>query len=188
MKKIIIYLSLLTIFACQPIDKFDEIVFDNQQLSKFNIFSKTININKIFEEKISDLNIGHTLDSTPDKRVVNWVNSNFKAMGNENSFEINILDATLTKKEIANKNAKQFDEKIIYQYEIFYLLEYSLYDDLNNLIKNILVESTRTTTSAIYISIQEQEIIVNDLIYLNLVDLSIESKKLLLEYMNNYIF
>ena len=74
-----------------------------------------------------------------------------------------------------------------YIYELFYLLEFSLFDDSGNLVVSTLVETSRSTTSGIYISIQEKENIINDLVYNSLVDISNESKKLITNYMANYI-
>ena len=187
MKKLLIFLFILAIFSCQPIEKFEYTVFDNNKLSKFDIMSNSIEINKIFVNKISEPNIGHTLETNPTERITNWVSDNFNAIGNENLFYVNIIDASLTKLEIENQDAKKFDEKKIYKFEIFYLVEYNLLDNANNIISTTTVESNRSTTSGIYISIQEQENIVNDLIYSSLVDLSDESRKLLFQYMNDYI-
>ena len=187
MKKFLILLLLIAIFSCQPIEKFEQKVFDNNKLSKFNILSNSIEKNIIFQQKISDPYIGHTIDINPTERIVNWVDDNFNLVGNENNFYVNIIDASLIKTKVKNNNAKKFDEKNIYKYEIFYLVEYNLYDDTNNLISTTSVELTRSTTSGIYISIQDRENIINDLIYLSLVDLSNESKKLLFKYMSNYI-
>ena len=72
-------------------------------------------------------------------------------------------------------------------YELFYLIEFSLSDDSGNLVASTLVETSRSTTSGIYISIQEKENIIDDLIYNSLVDISNETKKLLTKYMANYI-
>ena len=187
MKKIIIFFSLLVVFSCQPIEKNEQVVFDNKQLSNFNIFSNKIEIITIFEKKISEPYIGHTLKISPVQRITNWINDNFKAIGKENKFNVTILDASLTKTEFENNDAKKFDEKINFKYELFYLVEFNLYDDSNKLIASTLVEISRSTTSSIYISIKDKENIINDLIYLSLVDLSNESQKLILKYMSDYI-
>ena len=131
--------------------------------------------------------IGYTLKISPSQRIINWINENFKPIGNQNKFVVKILDASLIKTKIDNKDAKNFDEKINYKYELFYLVEFNLYDDSQNLIASTLVEIQRSTTSGFYISIQETETIIDDLIYLSLVDLTTESKRLLIEYMGDYI-
>ena len=187
MKKLIILFVSFFIFSCQPIEKIERIVFDNNQFSKFDILSNSIEITEIFEKKISNPYIGHTLEVDPSQRIINWVNDNFKAIGNENIFTVTILDASLTQNEIENIEAKNFDEKTNYKYELFYLIEFNLYDESRNLIATTLVETSRSTTSGFYISIQEKENIINDLVYQSLNDLSDESKFLLNKYMGNYI-
>lgn len=187
MKKILIILFFLFLFSCQPIEKIENVVFDNSQLSKFDIFSNSIEIKINFEKKISEPYIGHTLKISPTQRIINWINDNFNQVGNENKFNITILDASLIKTEFKNKEAKNFDEKNNYKYELFFLLEFNLYDDYDNLISSTLVETARSTTSGIYISIQDKENIIDDLIYYSLVDLSEESKNLLTKYMSDYI-
>lgn len=187
MNKLFSILFFIFILSCQPIERIDQVVFDNDQLSKFEVLSSVIEIKTIFEKKISEPYIGHTLVTDPSQRIVNWVNDNFKNIGNENKFQIIILDASLLKTEFNNKNAKNFDEKVNYKYELFYLIEFNLFDDSNNLVASTLVETTRTTTSSIYISLQEKERIIDDLVYLSLVDMSLESYRLLRLYMGDYI-
>ncbi len=188
MKKLItILFFLLASISCQPIEKIDQVVFDNSQFSHFNILSTSIEIKEIFEKKISDPYIGHTLKINPSQRIINWVNDNFKSIGSENIFNVTILDASITQTQFENKEAKNFDEKNNYKYELFYLLEFNLFDDSKKLVASTLVETSRSTTSGLYISIQEKENIINDLIYNSLVDISNESKKLLTNYMGNYI-
>ena len=67
------------------------------------------------------------------------------------------------------------------------MIEFNLFDDFNNLVASTLVETSRSTTSGLYISIQEKETIIDDLIYQGLVDISKESKELITNYMSNYI-
>ena len=187
MNKLISIFLLVIIISCQPIEKIDQVVFDNNQLSKFEILSNVIKIENIFENKISEPYIGHTLKIDPSQRVSNWVNDNFKAIGTENKFEVVILDASLLNTEFKNKDAKNFDEKINYKYELFYLIEFNLYNDTNNLVASTLVETIRSTTSGAYISLQNREKIIDDLIYQSLVDLSLQSHQLLKQYMSDYI-
>ena len=188
MKKLIITLLFFLILnACQSIEKVNHVVFDNSQFPQFNILSTSIEINEIFKKKISDPFIGHTLEINPSERIISWINDNFKPIGNENNFNVAILDASITQTQFANKEAKNFDEKNNYIYELFYLLEFSLFDDSGNLVVSTLVETSRSTTSGIYISIQEKDNIIDDLIYNSLVEISNESKKLLTSYMTNYL-
>ena len=185
-KNIILFIFFLSI-ACQPIEKIDSVVFDNKQFSKFDILSASVEIINIFEKKISNQYIGHTLEVDPSQRIINWVNDNFIAIGNENIFTVTILDASLTQTEIENNEAKKFDEKTNYKYELFYLIEFNLYDDSRNLLASTLVENSRSTTSGLFISIQERETIINDLVYQGLNDISNESKLLLIKYMGDFI-
>ena len=93
------------------IRKSKNIVFDNNQFAHFNILSTSIEIKEIFEKKISDPYIGHTLKVNPSERIINWINENFKPIGNENIFNVTILDASITQIQFENKEAKNFDEK-----------------------------------------------------------------------------
>ena len=187
MNKIFSFLLFAFIISCQPIEQIEEVVFDNSQLSKINILSKDIEVKTTFEKKITDPYIGHTLRIEPSQRIANWINDNFKAIGNENKLEVVILDSSLLKTEIENKDTKNFDEKKNYKYELFYLIEFNLYDDSNNLVASTLVETIRSTTSGVYISIQNTEKVIDDLVYLSLLDLSLESNKLLKQYMSDFI-
>ena len=67
---------------------------------------------RLFEKKISEPYIGHTLKVNPSERIINWVNENFKPIGNENIFYVTILDASITQVEFENKEAKNFDEVV----------------------------------------------------------------------------
>jgi len=187
MNKIFSFLLFAFIISCQPIEQIEEVVFDNSQLSKINILSKDIEVKTTFEKKITDPYIGHTLRIEPSQRIANWINDNFKAIGNENKLEVVILDSSLLKTAFENKDTKNFDEKKNYKYELFYLIEFNLYDDSNNLVASTLVETIRSTTSGVYISIQNTEKVIDDLVYLSLLDLSLESNKLLKQYMSDFI-
>ena len=185
--KIFSLFLIFFVFSCQPVEKLDTIVFDNKQFNRFDIVSSTIEINENFEKIFSDPYIGHTLKVDPSQRIINWVNDNFKSVGNENIFVVSILDASLTQTEFENTEAKNFDEKINYKYDLFYLIEFNLFNDSRDLIATTVVESSRSTTSGLYISIHEKENIINDLIYQSLNDLSSESKILLKQYMSAFI-
>ena len=65
MKKLFLLFSILFIFSCQPVEQLDNIVFDNQQLSKFDVSSKTIEIKEIFSAE-NDVRKRH-LDCPPPR-------------------------------------------------------------------------------------------------------------------------
>lgn len=186
-KSIISIIFLLINFACQPIEKIDQIVIDNNQFFKFEVMSSSIQINQVYEMKLNEPYVGHTLKTTPIEIIKNWINENFKNTGNENKLIISIIEASLTQVEFENKAAKRFDEKTNFKYQLNILVEFFLQDDLGNMISSALVESSRSTTSGIYISLQEKEKIINELIYLGMNDLSIETKKILNKYMKDYL-
>ena len=116
-----------------------------------------------------------------------WHNKNILKIGNENKLVINILDASITKNEIENVDAKKYEEKTIYKYELFFLVEYELYDDSGFLKANTTVETSRSTTSQKYISLNEVEIIINDLLITTMKDYINETKNQLSIYMGDYL-
>ena len=97
------------------------------------------------------------------------------------------MDASIKKIEEQNLKAKKFEATDIYKYELFYLIEFSLYDDKSYLIASTIVESFRSTTSGRFISILETEKIIDDLILESLRDITKESKRLIILYMSDYI-
>ena len=118
---------------------------------------------------------------------MNGIAKTFLKIGNENKLVINILDASIKKNEIMNVDAKKYEEKTIFNYELFYLVEYELYDSSGFLIANTTVETSRSTTSQKYISLNETEIIINDLLILAMKDYINETKNQLSIYMGDYL-
>ena len=187
LKNSFLILFLLLIFSCQPRDSFNPIVFDNSVLEKFSISSKNILIKDFYNPTFSETNIENQINIVPIVRLKNWLNSNFVTIGNENKLIINILDASITRVEIENFDAKKYEDKFIYSYKISYLLEFELFDNTDFLIANTLVKSIRTTTSSKFISLNELEYITDELTLFALKDLSRESKLQLSNYMNEYL-
>tara|TARA_Y100001970_G_scaffold191696_1_gene233025 strand:- start:6868 stop:7428 length:561 start_codon:yes stop_codon:yes gene_type:complete len=185
MKILIIFFIIL--LGCQPIEKLEQIVFDNSQLPSFNVLSKNIEINYIYEKKITDPYIGYTLAVSPTDRLESWIKENFNSIGNENIFEINVIESSLIQNEIPNKDAKKFNDKTVYKFEIFFLIEFNLFNNSNNLISSTLVESKRSTTSGLYVSINERERIIDELIFFGLNDIANESNKQLKDFMRDFI-
>ena len=177
-----IIIIFLFIISCQPIELIQPVKIENTNLEKISINAKEISINIIYNPIFSEENIEDQLQNSPLELIKNWNNENIDHFGNENKLIINIIDASIFKKEIDNINAKKYEEKTIFQYEIFYLVEYELYDDSDFLIANTLVESKRSTTSQKYISINESELIINELLLNALKDFTKETKLLLSMY------
>ena len=184
MKRFVFFFVLL---SCQPIEIIEPVVFDNNQLSSISINAKNIEIKQTYEPKFTDPYIDHSLEQPPIERIKSWIQTNVNTFGRKNELKINILDASIKKIEEQNLKAKKFEATDIYKYELFYLIEFSLYDDTSYLIASTIVESFRSTTSGRFISILETEKIIDDLILESLRDITKESKRLIILYMSDYI-
>ena len=184
MKRLVFFFILL---SCQPIEVIEPVVFDNDQFSSISINAKNIEIKQTYELKFIDPYIDHSLEQPPIERIKSWIQTNVNTFGKNNELKINILDASIKKIEEQNLKAKKFEETDIYKYELFYLIEFSLYDDTSYLIASTIVESFRSTTSGRFISILETEKIIDDLILESLRDITKESKRLIILYMSDYI-
>ena len=185
--KIRFFILFILFYSCEPIEIIEPVVFDNSQLKIITISAENLEINQLYETKFADPYIDHSMGNPPVKRLKSRMNENIVTIGNENKLKINILDASLKKTEQNNEDAKKFDEKVVYKYELFFLVEYNLFDNAGFLIANTAAEGFRSTTSGKYISIQETEKIIDDLILLSLIDFTNESKKLIDVYMKGYI-
>ena len=184
------YLAILFfvfINACQQTNITESVVFDNNRLSKISINVNDIEINKIYKAIYSDPYIDHSLINPPIQRLENWIYENVKIFGKKNKLEINIIDASIKKLEVEKKDSKKLQEKNIFKYELFYLVEYNLLTDTNYLIASTIVESKQTTTSGKHISILEKEKITDKLIWNSLQNFSNKSESLIKKYMKKYI-
>ena len=183
--------SLIVIFffilSCQPVEILKPVEIDTSQLDTISINAKDIEINKKYNSVFSQNNIEEQIQKSPIDVIVEWHNNNILKIGSENKLVINILDASISKNEIENVDAKKYEEKTIYKYELFFLVEYELYDDSGFLKANTTVETSRSTTSQKYISLNETEIIINDLLISAMKDYINETKKQLLIYMKDYL-
>ena len=184
------YNFLITFFfiiSCQPIELIAPVEFDNSILDKISINAEEISIDIKYNPIFSEENIEDQISIPPIKVIQSWLDENIDAFGSQNKFNITILDATIIKKEIENVDAKKYEEKIIFYYEVFFLVQYELYDDSNYLLANTTVETSRSTTSQKYISLNETDIIINDLLNKALKDFVKESKSMITLYMSEYI-
>ena len=184
--KLISLFLLLFILACEPVEIISPLEYDISKLAIISINSNKIKVNSDYNPVFSEFNIEDQLKNPPILLIQNWVKQNIRSFGNQNEFVINIIDASITKKEIDNLEAKKYEEKTIYLYEVFFLVEYELYDDAGYLLANTTVESSRSTTSQIFISLNETELIINDLVNKSLFDFTNETKSMIQLYMQEY--
>ena len=180
-------LILFLVLSCQPVEILRPIEIDTSNLDTISIYSKNIEINKKYNSVFSQNNIEEQIQKSPIDVIVEWHNKNIFKIGNENKLVINILDASIKKNEIENVDAKKYEEKTIFKYQISFLVEYELYDNSGFLIANTTVETLRSTTSQKYVSLNEIEIIINDLLILAMKDYINETKNQLTVYMDDYL-
>ena len=178
---------LFLILSCQPVEILSPVEIDTSKFDTISINAKDIEINKKYNSVFSQNNIEEQIQKSPIDVIEEWHNKNILKIGNENKLVINILDASITKNEIENVDAKKYEEKTIYKYELFFLVEYELYDDSGFLKANTTVETSRSTTSQKYISLNEVEIIINDLLITTMKDYINETKNQLSIYMGDYL-
>ena len=164
-----------------------EVVFDNTVLNKFNVVAEQKTINNLYELKYDEKYIDGSLTNPPLLRLNNWLNENFIIFGNENKFVINILDASITKIERENSNKKKYEGKNEFFYELSFVVEYVLYSDNKIILATTKVQTNRTTTSSVYISLNEKELIIDTMILEALKDLSTKSNELIKKHMSQFI-
>ena len=177
---------LLFFLACTPVEIISPLENDISKFVKISVNSNKIIVNSDYNPVFSENNIEDQLKNPPILQIQNWIKQNIRNFGNQNELVINILDASITKKEIDNLEAKKYEEKTIYLYEVFFLVEYELYDDSGYLLANTTVESSRSTTSQKFISLNETELIIYEMINKSLLDFTNESKSMIQLYMQEY--
>ena len=181
-------LIFFIVLSCQPIEILKPIEIDTSKFDTISINTKIIEINKKYNSVFSQNNIEEQIKKSPIDIMVEWNNQNILKIGNENKLVINILDASIIKNEIDNIDAKKkFEEKTIFKYELFFLVEYELYDSSGFLKANTTVETSRSITSQKYISLNEVEIIISDLLIAAMKDYINETKNQFSIYMLDYL-
>ena len=181
------FLILICVLSCQPVEIIKPIQIDNARLEKILINASEIKINNNYDPIFSEKNIEDQILISPINVIQKWMTENIINNGNYIKLIINIIDASITKEEIENLNAKNFEEKTVFHYEVSYLVEYELYDNSNYLLANSTVETLRSTTSKKLISLNETEVIINNLLNDSIKDFSIETKSILKKYMGEYL-
>ena len=183
----IIYPILFFLISCQPVELLSPIDFDSSKFGQLSINANEVIINNKYKSVFSEKNIEDQLTYSPLNYIEKWTKENINIFGNQNKLIINILEASILKKEIENKDAKNYEEKTIFLYEVFYFVEFELYDNSEYLLANTSVQSTRSTTSQKYISLNQSEIIINELLNKALKDFVSEAKSMTKLYMGEYL-
>ena len=183
----LLIIFFLYVLSCQPVEIIEPVTFDYSKLDKISISANEIIINSEYKPKFSNKNIEDQIPNSPINIIKEWNNQNILNFGKENKLIINILDASIIKQEVNNIEAEKYEEKTVFKYKIFFLVEYELYDNSNFLIANTTVESSRSTTSKKYISLNERDIVINNLLHDALKDFIKETKSMMNTYMFGYI-
>ena len=181
------FFVFIALFSCQPIEILDDVVFDNNLLTKISINAEQKYINEIYEINYVDPYIDHSIKHTPLSRIKNWLDQNINIFGTQNKLTINIIDASLTRIERKNDSKKKYEENTEFFYEMHYMLEFLLLDDNDLILATTIVEAKRSTTSGKFISLSEKEKIVDTLILDSLIDVSLKSEELLKKYMFEFM-
>ena len=183
----LVVIIFLYVLSCQPVEIIEPVTFDYSKLDKISISANEIIINSEYKPKFSNKNIEDQIPNPPINIIKEWNNQNILNFGKENKLIINILDASIIKQEVNNIEAEKYEEKTVFKYKIFFLVEYELYDNSNFLIANTTVQSSRSTTSKKYISLNERDIVINNLLHDALKDFIKETKSMMSTYMFGYI-
>ena len=178
---------LFIVFSCQPVEILEPIEINVSNFETISINANKVEINAKYNPVFAKNNIEDQIQNPPIDIMIKWNNENIIRLGNENTLVVNILDASITKNEVENIDAKKYEEKTIFKYELFFLVEYELYDNSGFLKANTTVETSRSTTSQKYISLNETEIIINELLFQTFNDYISETKKQLSIYMGSYL-
>ena len=179
---------LLVFFnSCQKTELLDDIVFDNTLLKKINIHAEFTEINNSYEYKVSEPYIGHNMLITPSQRIESWLHDNIFIFGSTNKFVVNIKEASIIQNEIINKDEnKNITDSKEYYYEINILMNFILYDDNDLILATTDVKVKRSTTSSMFISINERNHILDSLTLEAIIDITNKSVELLKIHMLEY--
>jgi hypothetical protein len=182
-----LFIFLLFFYSCQPVELIDKIIFDYDNLSQITLSANQKDINNLYESRYIDSYIDNSLKHPPVFFLTKWLDYNIDLIGNENKFEVNILESSLKKSEIKNNELKKYQEKTIFLFEVKYLVEFILFSDNNSVLGTLTVEVKRTTTSSKFISIQENDNIISYLILDCLNEFSKKSEELIKIHLKNYV-
>jgi len=185
--KFLLLFFLLFLISCKKIEILNPVIIDYDKLARISINAENKKIGILFESTFQEPYIDHSLTKSPIYYLNQWIDNNINTFGTENTFEINIIEASVKKSEIPNTDSKKYEEKTIFLFEVYFLLEFFIYDDSKFKLVSTIVEAKRTTTSGKYISLLENEKIIDNLIYNCLIDFSKKADELIKIHMQSFI-
>ena len=166
-------------------------MISNLLLNNISIVAEKKEIQVSYESIFSEPFIDHVIETSPKKRVILWLEDNINHFGTENKLVINIQNASIARKgidkEVKVNVAGIVKKKNEYLYELYFEVLFLLYDDSDQILATTKVEVLRSTTSSQFISINERNRILDNLILDSLRDLSNKSIELIKLHMSEYI-
>ena len=127
---------------------------------------------------------------SPAQRINSWLENNINNFGTFNKIVIDINKASITRKEIDSKIKVEVagisKDKKEYIYELNFKVLFLLYNDSNQVLAFTETEIYRSTTSGLFISLNERNRILDNLTLSALKDLSNKSVELLKMHMSEY--
>ena len=185
-----IFLCFFIFLSCQKNEFLDEIVFDNSLLNSISFIAEKKEIKISYDTTFDESYIDHVMIISPAQRINSWLENNINNFGTFNKIVIDINKASITRKEIDSKIKVEVagisKEKKEYIYELNFKVFFHLYNDSDQVLAITEAEVYRSTTSSLFISLNERNRILDNLTLSALKDLSNKSVELLKMHMSEY--
>ena len=185
-----IFLCFFIFLSCQKNEFLEEIVFDNSLLNSISFTAEKKEIKVSYDTTFDESYIDHVMAISPAQRINSWLKNNINNFGTFNKIVIDINKASITRKEIDSKIKVEVagisKEKKEYIYELNFKVLFLLYNDSDQVLALTEVEVYRSTTSSLFISLNERNRILDNLTLNALKDLSNKSVELLKMHMSEY--
>tara|TARA_Y100001970_G_scaffold274309_1_gene373850 strand:- start:303 stop:881 length:579 start_codon:yes stop_codon:yes gene_type:complete len=189
LKKFFILIALLfLIISCQSSKTIEEVIFDNNKMAKVSFRAENLKINNTYEMILEDPYIDYAIEKPPLFYLNEWIKNNITNFGSENFVEIDIIQASLSKIERKIENKKKYVNQNEFYYELNYKIELKILNDNSQTLSKVKSEVKLSTTSGNFISLNEEELIINNLILNSLTDLSFRTEELVKKHMDQHIF
>ena len=185
-----IFLCFFIFLSCQKNESLEEIVFDNSLLNSISFIAEKKEIKISYDTTFDESYIDHVMIISPAQRINSWLENNINNFGTFNKIVIDINKASITRKEIDSKIKVEVagisKEKKEYIYELNFKVLFHLYNDSDQVLAITEAEVYRSTTSGLFISLNERNRILDNLTLSALKDLSNKSVELLKMHMSEY--